>query len=129
MMNDPLANLLVAVKNASKVGKDEVTFKPISTLATKILVIFKENNYIRDFEMIQDNKGGIYHIYLSRRINGCGVIKPRFPFKKDEMIKWERRFLPAEGFGKLIVSTNKGVMTHEEAKKKELGGKLIAYVY
>ena len=43
--------------------------------------------------------------------------------------KYEKRFLPAKGFGILIVSTPKGLMTHEEARKKKLGGVLIVYVY
>ncbi len=129
MMNDALANLLVAVKNAVRIGKTEMTFKPIGKLMTKVLMIFKENNYIKDFEMIEDGRGGLYHIMLSKRINKCGAIKPRFAVKKDEFVKWERRFLPAEGFGVIIVSTNKGVMTHADAKKKGVGGKLVAYVY
>ncbi|MBW1903641.1 MAG: 30S ribosomal protein S8 [Deltaproteobacteria bacterium] len=129
MMNDALANILVAIKNSAKIGKTEITFKPVNKLTTKVLSIFKEHNYLNDFEMIEDGKGGLYRISLSKRINECGAIKPRFPVKKDEFVKWERRFLPAEGFGIVIVSTNKGVMTHVKAKKQELGGRLIAYVY
>jgi small subunit ribosomal protein S8 len=47
----------------------------------------------------------------------------------DEYEKFEKRFLPAKGVGVLIVSTIKGIMTHEEAKGKTLGGRLIAYCY
>jgi small subunit ribosomal protein S8 len=49
--------------------------------------------------------------------------------KTDEFEKWEKRFLPARGFGILLISTTKGIMTHEDAKKQHLGGKLLAYVY
>ena len=49
--------------------------------------------------------------------------------KKDGFEKFERRYLPAKGFGILIVSTSIGMMTNEEAKIKMIGGKLLAYVY
>ena len=129
MMNDPLANMLIAVKNATVIGKDEVIIKPVSNISTKVLSILKENNYVKDFEMIEDGKGGIYRIVTSRRLNECGAVKPRFPVKGDDFLKWERRFLPAQGFGIIIISTSKGVMTLKQAKKKGVGGKLIAYAY
>jgi len=128
-LNDPLANLLTALKNAERAGKDELVFKPVNKLMVRVLQIMKEHNYVKDFEIIEDGKGGIVRVFLSKQINNCGAIKPRFPVKHDEFVKWERRFLPAEGFGILIVSTSQGVMTHSEAKKKRIGGKLIAYVY
>jgi small subunit ribosomal protein S8 len=62
-------------------------------------------------------------------INGCGVIKPRHSVKKDDYEKFEKRFLPAKGFGILIVSTPKGIMTQEGAKKEDSGGKLLAFIY
>lgn len=129
MMNDPLANLLVSIKNAVKVGKTEAISKPVSNFMTTVLSIMKKHNYVEDFEMIEDGKGGVYRITLSKRLNKCGVIKPRFPVKHDDFVRWERRFLPAEGLGIIIVSTNKGVMIHSAAKKKKLGGKLIAFAY
>ena len=48
---------------------------------------------------------------------------------KDNYEKYKRRFLPASGFGIMIVSTTKGMMTHRESEKQNLGGRLIAYVY
>ena len=126
---DVLANLLSAMKNAERAGKDELLFSPVGNLPTSVLMIMKEHGYVKDFEAIQDGKGGLYRIDLAKKINDCNVIKPRFPVTKDDFVKWERRFLPAEGFGIIIVSTSQGVMIHSEAKKKGIGGKLIAYVY
>jgi len=63
------------------------------------------------------------------RINDCGVIKPRFPVKKNEFEKWEKRYLPSPDVGLLVISTSKGVMTHREAKELGIGGVLLAYVY
>ena len=62
-------------------------------------------------------------------LNKCGAIKPRYSVRKDGFEKFEKRYLPAKDFGIIFVSTPKGIMTHNGAKKKGLGGKLIAYCY
>jgi small subunit ribosomal protein S8 len=56
-------------------------------------------------------------------------VKPRYQIKKDEFERFEKRFLPARGFGIIIISTVKGLMTHEQAKQLNLGGTLISYCY
>ena len=63
------------------------------------------------------------------KINDCKVIKPRFPVKKDEYINWEKRYLPADNIGILLVTTPNGVIDHQKAKKESVGGKLLGYVY
>ena len=68
-------------------------------------------------------------VNLIGKINNCGVIKPRFAIKSDEFEKFEKRFLLAKDFGIIIVSTNQGLITHREAKKKKIGGKLMAFCY
>lgn len=129
MLNDVLANMLSSIKNAERIGRDELMFAPVGKLPTGVLMIMKKHGYVKDFEAIEDGKGGLYRITLTKKINDCNVIKPRFPVKKDDFTSWERKFLPAEGFGIIIVSTSQGVMVHSEAKAKGLGGRLIAYVY
>lgn len=127
--NDTLANLLCAIKNAERAGRREVMYGPASNLSTEVLMIFKDKGYLTEFEAIENGRGGLYRVQLNGKINDCNAIKPRFPVRKDGYVKWERRFLPAEGFGHLLVSTSHGVMVHADAKQKGLGGKLIAYVY
>ena len=63
------------------------------------------------------------------RINKCGSIKPRFPVKVNDFEDWEKKFLPSRNVGILVVSTSKGVIAHKEAGDKNVGGRLIAYVY
>ena len=128
-LNDPLADALSAIKNAERVGKKECIVKPASKLIGNVLKIMKEEGYIEEFEFIDDGKAGIFKVKLKGRINNCNAIKPRFPVKKNEFEKWERRFLPARDFGILIVTTSKGVMTHREAKEIGVGGSLLAFVY
>ena len=129
MLNDPLADALTTIKNAERVGKRECIVKPASKMIGRVLKVMQENDYIESFEWINDGKGGMFRIRTKGNINDCNVIKPRYAIKKDEFDKWEARYLPAEGFGVLIISTSEGVMSQYEAKKKGIGGRLIAYVY
>jgi len=85
--------------------------------------------YIGEFEVIDDGRSGKIRVQLLGRINDCGVIKPRFPVKKNEYTEWEKKYLPGRDIGLLIVSTSKGLMSNIEAKKLGIGGFLIAYVW
>jgi len=126
---DPLANALNHISNCERVGKKVAYIKPASKLIGRVLKVMQDYGYIGEFEFIEDGRAGIFKVELIGKINKCGAIKPRFPVKKLGYEKFEKRYLPARDFGILIVSTTQGVMSHEEAKKKGLGGRLLAYVY
>jgi small subunit ribosomal protein S8 len=129
MMNDLINDAVANIKNHSRIGKEEVTVAPTSKLLIDVLKIFQKGGYIGEFEVLEDKKGGQVKVKLVKRINDCGIIKPRFPVGFDEYAKWEKRYLPARDFGILVVTTPKGVMSHKEAKEQKTGGRLIAYVY
>jgi len=129
MFNDPLAAALAKILNAEKVGKREVLIKPASSIIKRVLSIMNEQGYVGSFEEVDDGKGGVLKVYLLGNINKCGVIKPRFSTAKDEFEKWEKRYLPAKDFGIIVVSTPYGLVTHNLAKDKQTGGRLIAYCY
>jgi small subunit ribosomal protein S8 len=59
----------------------------------------------------------------------CKAIKPRYVVKKGDIDKYMRRYLPARGIGTIVVSTDKGLMTHEEAIEDNRGGCLLACFY
>ncbi|MBU1129378.1 MAG: 30S ribosomal protein S8, partial [Nanoarchaeota archaeon] len=59
----------------------------------------------------------------------CKSIKPRFTVDRTQIEKYRRRYLPARDVGTMIISTNKGLMTHQEADQEKIGGCLIAYFY
>jgi len=126
---DPLANALSTIWNNEMRGKKECITYPASKFVAEVLRVMQKVGYIGEFEYIDDGRTGKFRIQLLGRINKCGVIKPRFPVKKNEFEEWEKRYLPARGIGILIVSTPKGVMTHKEAKELGIGGVLVAYVY
>ena len=129
MLNDTLANALSAILNAEKIGKKECIIMPPSKIIRDIFKIMNENGYIGSFEEVVNQKGNLLKINLLGNINKCGAIKPRYSFKKGEYERFEIRYLPAKGFGIVFVSTSKGIMSHNEAKKKGIGGKLLAYCY
>jgi small subunit ribosomal protein S8 len=129
MLNDPLANALSLMKNAESKGKGTCMIEPSSKLIGGVLNLLKEKGYIGEFEYIDDGKAGLFRVVLKGNINDCGVIKPRYPVKRDELEKWESRYLPAQHFGLLILTTTQGIVSHEEAKKTGIGGKVLAYVY
>jgi len=68
-------------------------------------------------------------VQLRGAINKCGVVKPRHSVRRQEFDKWEGRYLPAQDFGLLILTTNSGIMHHKDAKEHRIGGKLLAYVF
>lgn len=129
MLNDTLAAALSKIMNAERVGKRQVALKPASSMLKRVLMIMNEQGYIGSFEEVVDDKGNVVYLNLLGNINICGVIKPRFSTKNNEFEKWEKRYLPAKDFGIIFVSTPEGLMIHLEAKKRKLGGKLIAYCY
>ncbi len=126
---DPLANALNTIMNNEVRHKKECIICPASNLVGRVLRIIQSKGYIGEIEFIDDGRTGKFRIQLFGRINDCRSVKPRFSVKIKDMEKWERRFLPARNLGAIIISTPKGVMTHEAARDQSLGGKILAYVY
>ncbi|MFO7710792.1 MAG: 30S ribosomal protein S8 [Candidatus Woesearchaeota archaeon] len=129
VLNDPLANALSSIVNSENVSKKQVTLFPVNNTISRVLEILKEEGYLGVFEENPDSKGTSFTVNLIGKINKAGAIKPRFSVQNEGYEKYEKRFLPARNVGIMIVSTSQGVMTHTQAKKKNIGGKLIAYCY
>lgn len=129
MKQDPLSDALSKINNAEESGKLECDVEPASKLIGRVLRVMQENGYLERFEYIEDGRGGTYNVVLKGNINKCKVIKPRWSVSNADIEDYESRYLPAQGFGHLILTTNKGVMSHSKAKDKGVGGKLLAYVY
>ena len=128
-LNDPLANALSHIKNCENTAKTKATIKNSSTLIKAILTLLKENGYIAKFTEVKTTRGDILEVDLIGKINNCGTIKPRFSVTLGDYEKFEKRYLPAKGFGIILVSTNQGILIHTQAREKNLGGRLLAYCY
>ncbi len=128
MSKDLVSGLFTTLQNNEMVRNGECIYYA-SKLIGEILKALQRHGYIGAIEYIEDGRGGKFRIQLLGRINRAAPVRPRFSVKKDEYEKWERQFLPSKDIGILIVTTSQGVMSHREAKEKELGGKLLGYVY
>ena len=126
MSQDIIADALNMIRNAKKAKKEVVKIIRISNLLIEILKIMKQEGVIKKYKI--DSKTKSIEINLGDLIE-CKAIKPRFSVDKNQIEKYRRRYLPARNLGTMIISTNKGLITHEEAQKEQIGGCLIAYFY
>ncbi|HHX80406.1 MAG TPA: 30S ribosomal protein S8 [Acholeplasmataceae bacterium] len=131
VMTDPIADMLTRIRNANQ-RKHEYVEIPASKLMYEILKVIKNEGYIYDVEFIPNDKQGILKVTLKyteqkdRVIKGLKRIsKPglRIYAKAAEMPK------VLNGLGIAIVSTSNGVMTDSEARKLNIGGEVLAYVW
>lgn len=129
MLNDPLANVMSAIVSYEKTGKRELLVNPLNKVIRRVLAIMQEYGYVGNLEELSPGRGGFAKLNLLNHVNKCGVVKPRFSIQADEFQKFEKRYLPAAGVGILIISTPEGIMTHEQAREKGIGGRLLAYCY
>ena len=126
MSHDIVADALNMIRNAVKAKKGTVKVKRISNLLIEILKIMKQEGAIKKYKINSKDKS--IEITIGE-LSECKSIKPRFSAKKDQIEKYRRRYLPARDLGIMIISTNKGLITHEEAFEEKIGGSLIAYFY
>ena len=126
MSQDIVADALNQIMNAKKAGKSFVVVHKYSKLLLKLLDLAKNESYIDNYEVNEAEK--TLKIEFTK-INFCKAIKPRFYVKMEGIDKYVRRYLPSRNFGIVILSTNKGLITHLEAYEKNIGGSLLAYFY
>jgi len=129
MLNDTLAMALAMVNNHEKLGNRECIITPVSKVTKKVMSILNEQGFVGSSEEMTAARGAVYKVNLLGKINKCGVVKPRFSVTVSTIEKFEKRYLPAKNVGVLIVSTSQGLLTHEEAKERKIGGRLLAYCY
>ncbi len=126
MSQDSVADALNMILNAKKARKEEVRIGRISKLLIEILKIMKQEGAIKKYKI--ESKDKAIEVVLGDFVE-CKAIKPRFTVKKENIEKYKRRYLPSRDIGTIIISTNRGLMTHNEAFKTGVGGNLIAYFY
>ena len=126
MSQDIVADALNMIWNAKKANKRSAKLKIISNLLIEVLKIMKQKGAIRRYKINAKDKS--IEVILGN-IYECKAVKPRFTCDISQIEKYRRRYLPGRDLGTLIISTNKGLLTHEEAEEEKIGGCLIAYFY
>ncbi len=124
MSQDVIADGLNKMLNAAKAGKKTLALKSHSKLLLSVLAIAKLRGYVENYRMDHNT----LNIEIGK-LNSCRAIKPRFVAKTEEIEKYVKRYLPAKDIGIVIISTSQGLMTHQTAQEKKIGGCLIAYFY
>ena len=125
MSQDILADGLNQIMNARLVEKKQLVLKRHSKLLFNLFDLMAKKGYLR-YEYNKEENKVIINV---ENLNKCQAVKPRYYVSHKDIEKYLRRFLPSRNFGSLIISTNKGLMTHEDAIANKLGGSLIAYFY
>lgn len=129
MQQDTFSDAMSSINNAVRAENEYATVEPTSNLVKNLLLKLQDLGYIGVFEYVEDGRGGKFKVEVKTSINQCESIKPRFSVQNEEYEKWAKRYLPAQGFGELLVTTSHGIMTHYEAREEGIGGKLLGYVY
>ncbi|MGO0155048.1 30S ribosomal protein S8 [Leuconostoc koreense] len=130
-MTDPIADFLTRVRNAN-LARHEVVEAPASKIKKSIAEILKAEGFIRDFEYIDDNKQGVIRVFLKYGEDRNRVITGIQRISKPGLRKYAKaEELPKvlNGLGIAIISTSAGVITDKEARSKQIGGEVIAYVW
>ncbi|KRK64197.1 30S ribosomal protein S8 [Companilactobacillus tucceti DSM 20183] len=130
-MTDPIADYLTRIRNANMV-KHESLEVPASNIKKSITEILKNEGFIKDYEIIEDNKQDVIRIVLKygkdqqrvitglKRISRPGL---RSYVDSDNVPK------VLNGLGIAILSTSKGVVTDKEARAQRVGGEVLAYIW
>ena len=129
-VTDPISDFLTRIRNAVKANKKFVEM-PSNNMKVKMAEILKNNNFVRDFNVVEDNKQNILRVYLSyvnsessisdlQRISKPGL---RVYAKKDEIPR------VLNGLGLAIISTSQGLLTDKQARNLGVGGEVICHIW
>ena len=124
-----LSDALKTILNAERAGQRQVLIRPSSKVIIRFLKLMQKRNYIGDFEVVDDRRGGKVVIELLGRINKCGVISPRFDIGVTEYEKVVANLLPSRQFGYIVMTTNIGIIDQEKARRRHVGGKILGFFY
>ncbi len=130
-ITDPIADMLTRIRNAYSAKHDSVDI-PASNMKKAIAEILVEEGYIKSYEVEEDGKQGVIHVQLKYGPGKTRIIQGlRRVSKPGLRVYASREDMPKvlKGLGVAIISTSKGVMTDKNARKANVGGEVLAFVW
>ena len=130
MMTDPIADLFTRIRNGLMVRHPRIDV-PGSKIKARIVEILKEEGYIKNFRIYEDNLQGIIRVYLKYSDDQSvirGIKRISKPGRRNYV---KRDAVPRvlNGLGLAIMSTSSGVMTDQECREKGVGGEVLGYIW
>ena len=130
-MTDPIADMLTRIRNALRTGKEKVDI-PSSAIKEEIARILKDEGYITNYRVIEDNRQGVLRVTLKYGDPNIPAIA-----HLERVSKPGRRvYVGSEdiprvlsGMGIAILSTSSGLLTDRQSRQKKVGGEVICYVW
>ena len=131
MRSDPIADLLTRIRNASRAEHEKVDI-PASKLKVRLAELLKEEGFIKNYRVLEDEKQGTLRVYLKYGPGNekmiSGLVRVSTPGRRI-YVKHDKIPSILAGMGLAIVSTSRGVVTDREARKQKMGGEVLAYVW
>ena len=131
MRTDPIADLLTRIRNASNAEHEKVDI-PSSRLKVRIAELLKDEGFIKNFRVLDDDKQGTLRVYLKYGAGAekviSGLVRISTPGRRV-YVTHDKIPSILGGMGVALLSTSRGVLTDRDARKEHVGGEVLAYVW
>jgi len=130
-MTDPIADMITRIRNAFRANHKIVQI-PASNIKKNVAHLLYEEGYIKGYKYTPDNKQGLIEVHLKYTNDGESVIKGLRRFSKPGLRQYAASdAMPRvqSGLGIAVISTNRGIMTDRKARKENVGGEILFYVW
>ncbi len=129
-MTDPISDFLTRIRNAVKARKRYVNI-PASNTKIRIAELMKENKFIKDYNVVEDNKQNVLRVHL-QYIDGVSSIAGLDKISKPGL----RRYVGKDdiprvlnGLGMAVISTSNGIVSDKQARRDAVGGEVLAHIW
>jgi small subunit ribosomal protein S8 len=131
MRSDPIADMLTRIRNASRAEHEKVDI-PASKLKLRLAELLRDEGFIKNFRILEDNKQGTLRVYLKYGAGNekmiSGLVRVSTPGRRV-YVGHDRIPSILGGMGVALLSTPRGVMSDRDARKQKIGGEVLAYVW
>ena len=130
-VTDPIADMLTCIRNAAQAKHPRVDV-PASRVKEEVVKLLEREKFIKNYRRIEDGKQGVLRVYLKYDVEAGSIISHLKRISKPGLRVYAAKTdIPRVlgGLGVVIVSTSQGIMTGQQARKGQLGGEILAYVW